>query len=150
MNAIRGILRELEPTAPMFEVRTVADLLEKATSAPRWGSVLLAAFAAMALLLASVGVMGVVEFRGSQRTRECGIRIALGSTPGGVQWLVARQGMWPVVFGLAAGVAGTQAASRMISTYLVGVGDGYAGCCWRISCCWRRRRPLRSTCPPAG
>jgi putative ABC transport system permease protein len=92
VNAIRGILRELEPAAPMFEVRTVADLLDMATSAPRWGSVLLGAFAVMALLLASVGVMGVVNFVAGQRTRECGIRIALGSTPAGVKWLVARQG----------------------------------------------------------
>jgi ABC-type antimicrobial peptide transport system permease subunit len=108
----------------MFEVRTVADLQSAATSAPRWGSVLLGAFAGMALLLASVGVMGVVGFVASQRTRECGIRIALGSTLGGVKWLVARQGMWPVVFGLVAGIAGTQAAGQAISTYLVGIGGG--------------------------
>ena len=67
---------------------------------------LLGAFAGMALLLASLGVMGVVGFVASQRTRECGIRIALGSTPAGVKWLVARQGMWPVAFGLIAGIAG--------------------------------------------
>ena len=121
VNAIRAVLRELEPAAPMFEVRTVADLLSMASSAPRWGSLLLGAFAIMALLLASVGVMGVVGFVASQRTRECGIRIALGSTPAGIKWLVARQGMWPVAFGVIAGVAGTQAAGRLISTYLVGV-----------------------------
>ena len=124
VNAIRDALRELEPAAPMFEVHTVADLLSVATSSPRWGSVLLAAFAVMALVLASVGVMGVVSFVASQRTRECGIRIALGSTTGAVRWLVARQGMWPVVFGLTAGLAGTQAASQLISVYLVGIGDG--------------------------
>jgi len=107
----------------MFEVRTVADLLSAATSAPRWGSVLLGAFASMALILASVGVMGVVDFVASQRTRECGIRIALGSTPGGVKWLVARQGVWPVIFGLIARIAETQAADTVISTYLVGIGD---------------------------
>ena len=65
--------------------------------------------------------MGVVGFVASQRTRECGIRIALGSTPAGVKWLVARQGMWPVVFGLIAGIAATQAASHIIATYLVGI-----------------------------
>jgi ABC-type antimicrobial peptide transport system permease subunit len=127
VNAIRAALRELEPAAPMFEVRTVADLLSAATSAPRWGSVLLGAFAGMALLLASVGVMGVVGFVASQRTRECGIRIALGSTPGGVKWLVARQGMWPVLFGLIAGIAGTLGAGQVIVTYLVGAGDANAG-----------------------
>ncbi len=121
VNAIRGILRELEPAAPMFEVRTVAELLSAASSAPRWGSILLGAFAGMALLLASLGVMGVVGFVASQRTRECGIRIALGSTPAGVKWLVARQGMWPVAFGLIAGIAATQAASHIIATYLVGI-----------------------------
>jgi putative ABC transport system permease protein len=121
VNAIRAILRELEPAAPLFEVRTVADLLATATSAPRWGSVLLGTFAVMALLLASVGVMGVVGFVASQRTRECGIRIALGCTPAGVKWLVARQGMGPVACGLIAGIVGTEAASRAISTYLVGI-----------------------------
>jgi predicted permease len=121
VNAIRGILRELEPAAPMFEVRSVAELHSAATSAPRWGSVLLGAFAGMAVLLASVGVMGVVAFVASQRTRECGIRIALGSAPGGVKWLIARQGMWPVAFGLIAGIAATQAASHVIATYLVGI-----------------------------
>jgi ABC-type antimicrobial peptide transport system permease subunit len=121
VHAIRGILRELEPAAPMFEVRTVADLQAMASSAPRWGSVLLGAFAVMALLLASVGVMGVVGFVASRRTRECGIRIALGSTPSGVKWLMARQGMGPVAFGLAAGVAAAQAADRMIAALLVGI-----------------------------
>jgi putative ABC transport system permease protein len=121
VNAIRATLRELEPAAPMFEVRTVADLQDMATSSPRWGSALLGVFAVMALLLASVGVMGVVGFVASQRTRECGIRIALGSTPAGVKWLVARQGMWPVGFGLIAGIAGTQSAGPAISTYLIGI-----------------------------
>jgi predicted permease len=126
VNAIRGILRELEPAAPMFEVRTVAELLSTATSAPRWGSALLGGFAVMALLLASLGVMGVVSFVAGQRTRECGIRIALGSTPAGVKWLVARQGMWPVIFGLIAGIAATQAASRVITSYLIGIREeGY-------------------------
>jgi putative ABC transport system permease protein len=126
VNAIRGILRELEPAAPMFEVRTVSDLQAMASSAPRWGSVLLGAFAVMALLLASVGVMGVVGFVASQRTRECGIRIALGSTPAGVKWLIARQGMGPVAFGLVAGVAAAQAADRVIATLLVGIREANA------------------------
>jgi predicted permease len=119
--AIRGMLRELEPAAPMFEVRTVADLQAMASSAPRWGSVLLAAFAVMALLLASVGVMGVVGFAAGQRARECGIRIALGATPAGVKWLMARQALVPVAFGLIAGVATTQAAERLIATLLAGI-----------------------------
>ena len=87
---------------------------------------MLGAFAGMALLLASLGVMGVVGFVASQRTRECGIRIALGSTRAGVKWLVARQGMWPVAFGLIAGVAATQAAGRVIVTNLVGI-QQYSG-----------------------
>lgn len=120
IQAIRAVLRELEPTAPMFEVRTVAELLESASSAPRWGSILLGGFAIMGVLLASVGVMGVVSFVASQRRRECGIRIALGSTPSALLWLVARQGMWPVAFGLAAGIVGAGAAGRVISAYLAG------------------------------
>ena len=101
----------------------------------------------MALLLASLGVMGVVGFVASQRTRECGIRIALGSTPGGVKWLVARQGMWPVAFGLIAGVAGTQAAGRVISTYLVGIRRGHAMVLLADVLLLAWRRALRCTCP---
>jgi ABC-type antimicrobial peptide transport system permease subunit len=70
--------------------------------------------------------MGIVGFVASQRTRECGIRIALGSTPAGVKWLVARQGMWPVLFGLIGGIAGTLGASHVISIYLVGIVDANA------------------------
>ena len=82
---------------------------------------MLGLFAMMAVLLATLGVMGVVNFVAGQRTRECGIRLALGSTPVAVQWLVARQGLWPVAAGLLAGAAGAQAANHAISTYLLGI-----------------------------
>ena len=124
MTAVRGLLRELEPTAPLFEIQTVENLLDKATSSPRWGSALLGLFALMAVLLATLGVMGVVSFVAGQRTRECGIRIALGSTPAALQWLVARQGLWPVAADLLAGAAGAQAANRLIATYLLGIPAG--------------------------
>jgi putative ABC transport system permease protein len=84
----------------------------------------------MALVLASIGVMGVVGFVASQRSKECGIRLALGAAPRAVRWMIARQGVWPVMVGIAAGVAGTRAAERVMARYLVGVGgvDGLALC----------------------
>ena len=121
IHAVRGLLRELEPAAPLFEIQTVTNLLDKASASPRWGSALLGLFAIMAVLLATLGVMGVVSFVAGQRTRECGIRLALGSTPAAIQWLVARQGLWPAAAGLLAGAAGAQAANRAISTYLLGI-----------------------------
>jgi len=130
INAIRAIIREFDPALPVFDVQTVSAIIGRATSAPRWGSALVTVFAMMALLLASIGVMGVVGFVAGQRSKECGIRLALGAAPRTVRWMIARQGVWPVMVGMAAGVAGTRAAERVIARYLAGVGggDGMALC----------------------
>uniref|UniRef100_Q025E1 Permease n=1 Tax=Solibacter usitatus (strain Ellin6076) TaxID=234267 RepID=Q025E1_SOLUE len=124
VREMRAIVRELDSTLPIFELHSLEDLAWRATSAPRWGSVLLGGFAVMALLLASAGVMGVVAFVVCQRTRECGIRLALGSTPAAVQWLVARQGLWPVACGLLGGAAAAGASRRVIAANLVGMESG--------------------------
>jgi putative ABC transport system permease protein len=124
VHEIRAILRQLDPALPLFELHSLEDLAARATSAPRWGSALLGGFAVMALLLAAVGVMGVVGFVVSQRTREYGIRLALGSTGAAVQWLVARQGLSPVACGLLAGAAATGASRRVIAANLVGMEPG--------------------------
>ena len=125
-QAIRLILRDLEPSAPLFEIQTSAGLLERATSSARWGSVVLGGFALMAVLLATLGVMGVVSFVAGQRTRECGIRIALGSTPAALQWLIARQGLGPAALGLIAGAACADSAIHAVSTYLLAIPSGRA------------------------
>jgi predicted permease len=123
VQVLRAIVRELDPSLPVFEVQTVEAILAKATASPRWGSALVAAFAAMALVLASIGVAGVVGFVASRRSKECGIRLALGAAPGSIRWLVARQGVWPVAGGMVLGIACTPMVSRLIAGYMPGAGD---------------------------
>jgi len=130
VTEIRTIVRELDATLPVFEVQTVAAIIGKATSGPRWGSTLVSVFAAIALLLAAIGVTGTVAFCASQRRKECGIRLALGAAPRAVTWLVARQGVWPVVAGIAAGVAATRLLKPVIGPMLFGVGGSDPAPLW--------------------
>ena len=124
MQEIRAIVREMDATLPVFEVQSVAQIVGKATSAPRWGSTLVVLFAGMSLALAAVGVMGTVGFCANQRKKECGIRLALGAAPRAVSWMVARQGVWPVVGGIAAGLAATRLVEPVVGRFLFGVPAG--------------------------
>jgi ABC-type antimicrobial peptide transport system permease subunit len=83
--------------------------------------VVLAIFAGLALLLASAGVYGVMSYLATQRTREIGIRIAIGASPSRVVWLVTNQGLRAAATGLAAGMAGYLVVSRLLSAQLFGV-----------------------------
>lgn len=127
MEEIRAMVREMDATLPVFEVQSVAEIVGKATASPRWGSALVALFAGMALALAAVGVMGTVGYCASQRKKECGIRIALGAAPRAVSWMVARQGVWPVLAGLTAGLAAARVVETVVGRYLFGAtGHGVA------------------------
>jgi putative ABC transport system permease protein len=121
MAAIREILRDFDPRLPLFEPQTVDQLLARATAAPRWGLAMMAAFAGIAFVLANVGVAGVVSFLVVRRTRECGIRMALGADPRSLSRSLAAQGVTPVAVGLVMGVAGALAAGRMLQSYLFGI-----------------------------
>jgi len=123
VQALRTIVRDLDPVLPVFDVQTVEEIVGKATASPRWGSALVAMFAGMALVLASIGVAGVVGFVTSRRSKECGIRLALGAAPRSVRWLMARQGIWPVIGGMVLGMACAPVISRLIAGYLPGAGD---------------------------
>jgi ABC-type antimicrobial peptide transport system permease subunit len=80
-----------------------------------------ACFAGLALLLAAIGIYGVVSSAVAQRTREIGLRMALGANRGGVLWLVMNQGMKPVLAGVALGTVGSFALSRLIGGFLFGI-----------------------------
>jgi putative ABC transport system permease protein len=96
-------VQALDPTLPVFELRTLEDLLREREDKERGISVLLGAFGAMALLLASLGLYGVMSYAVTRRTREIGLRITLGATPSQVTSLVAGDGLRLALVGVAIG-----------------------------------------------
>ena len=123
-NAVAGLrsaVRELEPAVVFSEQGTVADLLRVTLTPARAGAAVLSAFAALALLLAAVGLYGVVSYSAAQRTREVGIRMALGARMGDVLRLVLGQGLRLAAAGAALGALGAAALSRVLSSLLYGI-----------------------------
>jgi putative ABC transport system permease protein len=118
---LRATVLEMEPAIVFSEEGTVADLIQVTTVATRAGAVLLAAFGALALLLAAVGLYGVVAQSVAQRTREIGVRMALGADAAGVLRLVLARGMWLAAGGVAVGFLGAAAVTRALSSLLYGV-----------------------------
>lgn len=119
---VRAALAELDPDMPVFSVRTVADLEADASGDTRILGILLTAFAGLALLLACAGVWSVVAFAVARRTREIGVRVALGADPGRVVRTVVRQGLALSLAGLVVGGGGAWAATRLLRGVLYGVG----------------------------
>jgi predicted permease len=121
MNTVRRELQQLEPTMPLLNVTTLRDVFEQALWAPRMGASLLGIFALLALLLAAIGLYGVMAYSVSQRTRELGIRLALGARQSEVRNMVVRQGVLLAVGGVAIGLAAAFAMARMVTNLLFGV-----------------------------
>jgi predicted permease len=117
-RAIRAIVHDLDPTLPTFDTRTMSDIVNLSTARPRFVLVVLGVAAAVTLLLGVVGLYGVVAFIVSLRTRELGLRIALGSTPAAVAMLVARRGLMLSAFGAVAGAALAIVATRFLRSFL--------------------------------
>lgn len=116
--ALRRAVYSVDAAQPVFSIRAMREVLDVATFDQRLISSTMAVFALIALLLAAVGVYGVMAYAVSQRTHELGIRIALGARPATVIRQISVQGMRPVVIGLAFGVAGAYAVARMLSRIL--------------------------------
>ncbi|MFL5416416.1 MAG: FtsX-like permease family protein, partial [Myxococcales bacterium] len=106
---------------PVVRIATMEELLSASASQRRFSLVLFVAFAAVALVLAAMGIYGVLAGSVAERTREIGIRAALGASPGGILALVVRQGLALTGIGVAAGLAGAVAASQAIAGLLFGV-----------------------------
>jgi putative ABC transport system permease protein len=119
--AAQKAVREVDASRAAAGVRTMELLLSDAVAQPRFYAQLLAAFACVALLLAAVGVYGVMSYTVTQRTHEIGIRIALGARGGDVVRMVVRQGMGLALGGVLAGLAGAFALTRVMSSLLYGV-----------------------------
>jgi len=119
--ALRRVLAELEPTVPLGPVRTLASLVDESVARPRFVAQVLVAFAAAAVVLGAVGVYGVIAFAVARRTRELGVRTALGATPATVRRMVLGDGGRLAAAGIVLGLAGAVAAGRAARGWLYGV-----------------------------
>jgi putative ABC transport system permease protein len=119
--AVRAQFKSLDPEQPVFEVASMDQLLSSMVAQRRFSMALLATFAALALVLGVVGVYGVTSYLVAQRTREVGVRLALGAQPAQVVRLVVRQGMLVALAGLGAGLVGALVAGRLMTGLLFGV-----------------------------
>jgi putative ABC transport system permease protein len=118
--AVREQIRAADPALPVT-VTTMDDVLTASTGRPRLYAVITGVFGAVALALAVVGIFGVVSYVAAQRTREIGVRIALGAQRREILELVVGQGMRPIAAGICAGIVGAVALTRFIGTLLFGV-----------------------------
>jgi ABC-type antimicrobial peptide transport system permease subunit len=115
-------VRALDPDLAVFNVKTMDERLAEVVAQPRVNLIVLAAFAAMALVIAAIGTYGVMSYAVAQRTRELGIRVALGASGDRVVRLVVRQGMMPALAGVGLGLIGALLGARLLASLLYGVG----------------------------
>jgi putative ABC transport system permease protein len=116
--ALRRIVRDADPTLPLGPVREYRDLIQTTMLTPRFQSRVLLVFSGMALVLAVVGIYGVLAYGVTQRLREIGVRVALGATPRAVRAMVLRRTAVLAVPGLAIGVAASLGVTRVLSRFL--------------------------------
>jgi putative ABC transport system permease protein len=117
----RQLLRELDPSASLESVMTMEDRISTSLANPRLYAVVLSGFGMFALIIAGVGLFAVLSYGVAQRSKELGIRAALGATPASITRLVVRDGMTISITGAALGMAVAAAAGRWLSTFLYGV-----------------------------
>jgi putative ABC transport system permease protein len=120
-TAVKTAVHSLDPELPVDEIRTVERILEQVTGQPRFRALLVAAFAAAALLLAAVGLYGLISFTVAQRVPEIGVRLALGASPTHVARLIVGQGLRLALLGIAIGVAGALGVARLLQGLLFSI-----------------------------
>src|ERR1700730_1159774 len=118
IKAITAVIRSVEPDLPLDQVKTMDQLVDESLAGDRFSTVLFASFAGVALLLAGIGIYGVMSFAVAQRTHEIGLRIALGAGPRQVLRLVLQEGMLLAFGGLIIGLAGTYFVGRTMKSIL--------------------------------
>ncbi|HZS07512.1 MAG TPA: ABC transporter permease [Blastocatellia bacterium] len=120
-EAVRRALQEVNRDAPVFRMQTMNQLLDSSTAQQRFNAILMTLFAAVALLMAAIGLYGVISYSVTQRTHEIGIRMALGARAPDVLRMVVRQGMVLSLTGVTLGLVASFALTRLLSTLLFGV-----------------------------
>jgi predicted permease len=119
---LQSAVGRVDATLPMFDIRPMDERISASLATARFNTMLLTTLGAIGLLLAAVGIYGVVAYFVTQRTGEIGLRMALGATPGRVLGLVVGQGMRPVILGVLVGVGLAVAASRLLASLVFGIG----------------------------
>src|SRR5262249_12099959 len=118
---IRSEIRAIDPDLPSGEIRSLQGVLDRSVEEPRFRTFLLIAFAVLALVLAAVGVYGLMSYTITERTREIGIRMALGGQPRQIMHRAIRDGMALALAGVAIGVTAALACARVLSAFLFNV-----------------------------
>jgi putative ABC transport system permease protein len=121
ISAMTKEVAAMDPDLPLFSVKTMPEYLSASVAAPRFNTTLLSIFAGVALVLTLVGLYGVMSYSVAQRTNEIGIRLALGAQPRNVVLMIVKQGSWLILLGLAIGLLGAFALTRLIASLLFGV-----------------------------
>lgn len=120
-TTLRAQVQQIDREQPVYNVRTMKEIIANATSQQRFQSILLNLFGLLALLLVAGGIYGVVSHVVRERTREIGVRMALGAGTRDILTMVVGQGMWPVLLGLVLGLAGSFVLTRWLSSSVVGL-----------------------------
>src|SRR5258705_620011 len=115
---LRSELSNIDQDLPLYDVKVLNEVVGEQFADPSFYTLLLSSFSALALILSAAGIYGLVSYATAQRTHEIGIRIALGARTGDVLRLIIRQGMTLAVIGIAIGVAGAFALTRVLETFL--------------------------------
>jgi putative ABC transport system permease protein len=121
-NSVRAAIQTVEPNQPVFLVKTMRQLVDESLAQRRFALLLMSIFAAVALLLAAVGIYGVMSYTVSRRRPEIGLRMALVAQAGDVLTLMLKQGMALALMGLSVGLLAALALTRLMQTVLFEVG----------------------------
>jgi putative ABC transport system permease protein len=123
ISAVRGELHSMNPDLPLYSVKSMDALLSESVAPRRFALTLIGLFAGLALLVASIGIYGVISYSVTERTREYGLRMALGAMRGNVLQMVLWRGLTMVAIGIVVGIAGALAVTRLLASYLFGVSE---------------------------
>jgi len=117
-GAIRGVVRGLDPSLPLYRIRALADIVAQASARRSFTFLLISAASGVALFLGAIGLYGVMSYVVTLRTREMGIRLAIGAPPDQLRRMVLRQALAVALLGVAVGLAGALALTRFLAALL--------------------------------